>query len=444
MEKFVELPELCGRCPWYELSRYKEHKFRTSGDLDESYDFIVVGAGFGGVSTAFRLMENSPGSTVLLVEANAIGTGSSGRNAGFVSIAQIARAIVGKQEFTLDDQKMLLRLNKIAVDKILKIKSDNKLEFEWRQDGMYKAVREIGNQKKLELLSKYFDDLGVEYETVSSSDLSQRLGTDFYKKALYLNETYLNNPSEAIRGLATALPENVFVLENSPVLKVNGGSVPNITLSSGKTIKAKKIIMTISAFLKHFYQEKAGNVTAIHSFGALTRELTDRELESFRDVQPWGITGTHPSSATLRYTPTKRIFVRTDIAYAKNLNINPKRMYKALGLIKGAYDKRFVNLRHVEFEYIYGGLVSFTGNAQPFFGEVDQNVYAGVTSDGSGVTRASILGIYLADLVTGVESEELNYIKNNYRPNYLPPDPLRTIGAVGGIVLNNLVAGEEL
>lgn len=444
MENFVELPELCGRCPWYELSRYKEHKFRTSGDLDESYDFIVVGAGFGGVSAAFRLMENSPGSTVLLVDANAIGTGSSGRNAGFVSIAQIARAVVGKQNFTLSDQKMLLKLNRIAVDKILKIKSANNLEFEWRQDGMYKAVRELANQKKLDLLSKYFDDLKVKYETVSSADLSQRLGTDFYKKAIYLNETYLNNPSEAIRGLATALPSNVFVLENTPVTKVIGGPIPHIILANGKNIKAKKIIMTISAYLKHFYKETANNVTAIHSFGALTRELTEQELENFKGVNPWGITGTHPSSATLRYTPTKRIFVRTDIAYAKNLNINPKRMYKALGLIKSAYDRRFVNLRHVEFEYLYGGLVSFTGNAQPFFGEMDQNVYAGVTSDGSGVTRASILGIYLADLVTGVDSEELNYIKNNYRPSYLPPDPLRTIGAVGGIILNNIVAGEEL
>lgn len=444
MQNYVQLPELCGRNPWNELSRYKDHKFNEPRDVEDSYDYIVVGAGFGGVNAAFRISENSSGSSILLIDANKVGSGSSGRNAGFVSIAQTSKAIVGTHKFTIKDHKMLQRMNSIVVDRILKIKKEHNLEFQWRKDGMYKAVRELGNQKQLELMAKEFDQLGVEYEFLSGTDLAQKLGTDFYKKAVYLNEAYLINPAETIQGLATKLPSNVFVVENAPVLEASGGPVPFIVLTNGRRIKAKKIIMTVNAYLKYFYSSEANNVTAIHSFGALTRELTDTEMEGLKSVQPWGITGIHPASATIRYTPYKRIFVRTDISYAQNLNINPRRMYKGLNVIKNAYDKRFPNLRHVEFEYVYGGLVSFTGNTLPLFGEIAQNVVGGVCGEAWGVTRASILGNYLADLITDVDSEELDYIKKNYKPNYLPPDPFRTIGAVSGIVYNNFIAGEEL
>ena len=441
---FIQLPQQCGISPWFALNRYKDYKFASREDLKKDYDYIVVGAGFGGVSAAYRLVENHPSCSVLLLDADSIGNGSSGRNAGFVSVAQIARAIVGPQRFTTEDQKWLIKLNGIAVDRILKIKKEKNLDFIWRQDGMYKAVRELRNQHKLDDLARTFDALGISYEQVDTDDLCQRLGTDFYKKALFLKETYLNNPSEAIRALSTALPENVTVLENTAVCHVSEGEIPYVVLDDGTQIKCRKIILTISAYLKHFYRQHSKNITAIHSFAGMTRPLNDDELQQFKDVKPWGITGTHPSSATVRFTHDNRLFVRTDISYARNLNINPARMYKALEVIKKAYDKRFTKLTHVPFEYVYGGLISFTGNTCPFFGEVGKNVVAGVSGEGSGVTRAAILGNYLADLVTGVKSEELNYILNKYTPSYLPSDPLRTIGAIGAIGYNNLIAGAEL
>lgn len=440
----VQFPQQCGISPWFALNRYKDYKFAQRTALKDSYDYIVVGAGFGGVCAAYRLVENHPSCSVLLLDADSIGNGSSGRNAGFVSAAQIARAIVGPQKFTHDDQKWLVRLNTIALNRILKIKEEKKLDFTWRQDGMYKAVRNLRNQGKLDELARTFDSLGISYEKVDNSDLQARVGTDFYKKALYLKETYLSNPSEAIRALASALPENVTVLEKTAVSHIEEGQIPYVLLNDGTRIKCRRVILTISAYLKHFYPKHSCNITAIHSFAGMTRPLNDKELEHFKNVKPWGITGTHPSSATVRFTHDARLFVRTDISYARNLNINPSRMYKALKVIKKAYDKRFTALTHVPFEYVHGGLISFTGNTCPFFGHVGKNVVAGVSGEGSGVTRAVILGNYLADLVTDVKSEELNYIQRTYTPSYLPPDPLRTIGAIGAIGYNNLMAGAEL
>ena len=129
MYKTSSFPEGSGVNPWYELSAYKNHRFSDPSEIKNSYDYVVVGAGFGGVSAAFRLSENNPSAKIALIDALPVGYYSSGRNAGFVALAQVAKALIGFDHFTLDDQRWLLHLNRTVVSRIEKIKEQSKLEF---------------------------------------------------------------------------------------------------------------------------------------------------------------------------------------------------------------------------------------------------------------------------------------------------------------------------
>lgn len=444
MHAFTRFPSHAGQNPWFELSQYKDHKFDDIKDLKKNYDFVIVGAGFGGVMAAFRIVENDPSASVAIFDSLPVGMYSSGRNAGFVSSALILKALVGWAHFTLDDQKWLLKFNRAIVDKFNKMREQYKLNFEWRHDGMYKAVRERSNQKQLEPLARYFDKLGINYKWYEGDELSEKLGTEFYRKALFTDENYLDNPSEFIRGLATALPQNVQVFENQSVLEVKDGPHPEVLLPGGQVIKAGKVFLTCNEFIKESGISGVNNLCAIHSFGAMSRELTDDEMEIFKGVQPWGVTGIHPCASTVRYTPRRRVFVRTDIAFATHPNVSPERIHKALKLLRPAFEKRFPTLKEVPFEYVYGGLICFTGNDRPLFGEFAKNVYAISTGDGSGVTRMASLGLYLADYAQGKDSEELRYILKHYHPSYIPGEPVRTIGATLNIAWKNFQAGSEV
>lgn len=445
MTQVREIPEGSGVNPWFELSKFKDFKFKSADSIKEYYDYVVVGAGFGGVSAAYRLSENEPNATIALIDALPVGYFSSGRNAGFISYAQYGKSLVGKNTFTIEDQNYLLRLNQIGIDRIEKLKKEKNIDFQWRKDGFYKAVKNPNRFADLDELHKFYDSLGVKHEVLDKNETAQRLGTDFYERSIYVNDAVLNNPSEAVRGLAANLPENVDVFEKLPVIDVKAGDKPKVTTANGKVINTKKVILTVSAFIKAFEFGKITNpVAAIHSFGALTRRLTDEEFAPYEKLKPWGLVGTHPASCTVRLTPDRRIFVRTDIAFATHLNIDPNRKNKAEKLLRRAFDRRFRNLKHVNFEYVYGGLISFTGNDRPLFGEVDKNILAAVTPDGSGVPKATFLGYYLADLAQDVKSEELEYIKKNYFPSYLPPEPFRTIGADILLGIKNIKAGIEL
>lgn len=56
-----------------------------SASVNEECDALVIGGGIAGLSTAYWLQKEYPDWRVVVVEKNRIGSGASGRNAGFVT-----------------------------------------------------------------------------------------------------------------------------------------------------------------------------------------------------------------------------------------------------------------------------------------------------------------------------------------------------------------------
>lgn len=48
-------------------------------------DFVIIGGGLAGIATATRISESVPGASVAVLEAESVGYGASGRNAGLIS-----------------------------------------------------------------------------------------------------------------------------------------------------------------------------------------------------------------------------------------------------------------------------------------------------------------------------------------------------------------------
>src|SRR5258705_3242116 len=57
-----------------------ERMWRTSSELKESYDVVIVGAGSHGLATAYYLAKNHGITNVAVLEQSYIGSGAAGRN----------------------------------------------------------------------------------------------------------------------------------------------------------------------------------------------------------------------------------------------------------------------------------------------------------------------------------------------------------------------------
>jgi len=124
-----------------------------------------------------------------------------------------------------------------------KIKNDNRLKIDWIESGKYLAGHEPKYLKNLDAMADILARIGADSCYVEGDELYRKMGTHYYRKALYTTGTCLINPSETVRAFASVLPENVEIFEECPVLHLADEKVVTIRLVNGKIVRAGKLLL---------------------------------------------------------------------------------------------------------------------------------------------------------------------------------------------------------
>ena len=393
---------------------------------DVSADWVVVGAGFAGLSAARRLAENKPNDHVVLVEANEVGEGASGRNSGF---AIDLPHNVGSSMDELEGSHRYMALARAAIDYHQRQIDRYSIKCDWSQPGKYHAaVSEKGVREVLEPFAKELEALNEPYQWIAKSDLDKRLGTAHFKAAVHTPGCRLLNPAALTQGLADSLPENVILFEQSAVVGLEqSDSGVKLTTKTG-TVFAPKMILCVNGFADRFgfYQRKllqfAANAT-------LSRRLTANERATLGCEDNWGLTPANAfAGITMRFTQDQRILIRQNIYFnpamreSEAYRLNIKQSHKTL------FEERFPMLENVEMAYTWTGFLCLSHNGSPGFGKIAEHVYAAVCQNAVGVTKGTIAGMLAADMACGEDNELIGHMQSLGEPNKVPSRPFLDIG----------------
>lgn len=426
---------------WLEMSAYKQHNFKDHSAIQDSYDYIIVGAGYGGQAAARRLAELHPKAKIAVFEAIKIGNNDSGKNAGF--IIDVPHDFGDQGGSSFEDNQKYFELNTFIIKWLEDtIKAKGIEDVDWDHCGKYLCCAEKKSFKLIEHEISELKKMNCSYEIVEGDDLYRRTGTRYYKKALYTSGTVLINPADVLRALFTVMPDNVDVFEECPVMNVRN-TPSGVLLRNGKEVRGKYVLVTGGPFIPQFGIGKKVFCPVL-SYGAFTRQFTDEEMRYMEGVKPWGCTAGHPAGTTVRFTRDNRIFVRNGFSYATHLTTSHQRIQKAIPKLRKAYENRYPELKHVNFEYIYGGMINMTMNYRPLMMQQTSSLFASACGEGAGVAKTSLLGYYLAEWVSGISSANLNFLRKISTPKRLPPEPFLTVGAEARLFYEEFNAKAEI
>ena len=71
-----------GQAGWHQLLPTRQARPALENDIDA--DFLIVGAGYAGLSAARRIMQLENTAKIVVLEARQVGEGPAGRNSGFM------------------------------------------------------------------------------------------------------------------------------------------------------------------------------------------------------------------------------------------------------------------------------------------------------------------------------------------------------------------------
>jgi len=408
---------------------------------NEDCEWLVIGAGYTGLSAARKLGQLYPNQKIILVDAQLAGEGASSRNSGYLVDSTLNDGFTSNKE--IDNYKKKTDIYSLGIQVVEKFINEYQVDCDWNECGKYFASSKIEDEKILKNFSDTLSKLGFEHDLLSNNELSKRLGTSFYNVALHTKGGVLLHPGKLVRAMIDVLPKNVCLYENSSLL--NWNKTKDIITCGFKNskINTKKIIFATNGFLKSLGIKSNYNFP-ITLTASMTRPLTDEEFKSIGEPKEWGVLPVRPMGATIRMTKDRRILIRNTAEVhnpfkMSKLNLERRSINQKIGI-----KKRFPQLLDDIIQSSWSGIVSRTRNSSQIFEKIDNNVFVAGCYNGSGIGVGTLFGEQIAIKASEENSKEIETIEAINKPTWLPPQPFLNLGVKTRLIYERLRARSEI
>ena len=408
---------------------------------NENCDFLIIGAGYTGLSAARKLGQLHPNQKIILVDSQLAGEGASSRNSGYLVDTTLNDGFNSNKE--LDNYKKKTDIYKLGVKSVKKFIKEYQVDCEWNECGKYFASSKLEDKKILKNFSDTLCKLGFKHYLLNNKELSKRLGTNFYNVGLFTKGGILLHPGKLVRAMIDALPNNVHLFENSSLIKwdKNKGII-TCNFKDG-VIKTTKIIFAANGFSKSLGIKFNYNFP-ITLTASMTRSLTDQEFKSIGEPKEWGVLPIRPMGATIRLTKNRRILIRNTAEVYNPYQMSKSQLSKRKIKHKIGIKKRFPQLPDDIIESSWSGIVSRTRNGSQIFEKIDKDIFVAGCYNGSGIGVGTLFGEQIAIKASNENNQEIDIIEARNKPTWLPPDPFLSLGVRSRLIYERLRAKSDL
>nr|XP_061810480.1 gamma-glutamylputrescine oxidoreductase-like [Nerophis lumbriciformis] len=342
------VPDDDATCGWNEALETPPEARRWVGD--ERADCVVVGAGYTGLATARRLAELRPEWRIVVLEAQRVGSGASGRNSGFV--VDLVEATV---RLDRPRQAGYIRLARAGIEQLRELTRDGKIDCDWDESGWIRAAAGQRGRRALEGMRPHLDNHDVPYEILDADALAATTGSAFYRYGMRFPGSPQVQPAALVRGLADQLPASVELYEESPVVDIDRQSPIRVTTTGGSVV-ADRVFLGTNGYTPAlgFLQRR---IFPLYAFGSFSRVLSQAEQERLGGEREWGILGLDPMGSTVRRTRDQRLFIRNSLFYTKKFRVGEVELERARANHRKGFLSRFPELGEIELNLTWSGLL---------------------------------------------------------------------------------------
>ena len=411
--------------------------------LEENLDceWLIVGAGYTGLSAARKLGQLLPNQKIILVDAQLAGEGASGRNSGYLVDTTLNDGFTSNKE--LENYKKKADIYELGIQVIKKFIKEYQVDCDWNECGKYFASSKIEDEKTLINFSKTLSKLDFENKILYNQELKKKLGTSFYKIALYTKGGILIHPGKLVKAMIDTLPENIQLFENSLLMNWKKDKDIISCFFENANIRTKKIIFATNGFLKSLGIKPNYNFP-ITLTASMTRSLTDQEYKSIGEPKEWGVLPVRPMGATIRMTKDRRILIRNTAEVHNPYKMTQSDLKKRSLKQEIGIKKRFPQLPDNIIQSTWSGIVSRTRNSSQIFEKLDENIFVAGCYNGSGIGVGTLFGEQIAIKACNENTKEIEIIEARNKATWLPPDPFLSLGVKTRLIYERIRARSDI
>ena len=360
-------------------------------------DVAIIGAGLTGLSAALHLAED--GADVIVLEANDVGWGASGRNGGFCCLGGSAASDKAlTRQYGEDARREFRMAERGAVDLTTDLIDRHAMQVDRHSDGETVMAHTPAAFEGFEARATEIErDYGVTPAIISSHELSQNGMAGPFHGAMSTPIGCGLNPMKYIQGLAAAArAAGVRIRAHSPVQRIEQGVSFSLQTPEAR-IQARRLIVATNGYSSDDLPDwMRGRYLPTQSNVLVTREMTDSELAA----QGWTTRqACYDDRFFLHYfrlMPNNRML----FGMRGGLFSAPWADQRMHGNIRQHFETMFPAWSHVETPHSWHGLLSIARDLTPYVGPIDTmpGAFTAMSYHGNGVAMGTYAGALLADL----------------------------------------------
>jgi glycine/D-amino acid oxidase-like deaminating enzyme len=365
-------------------------------NTDIAADVVVIGGGFTGVNTALELAER--GYSVVLLEAERIGWGATGRNGGQVTGSLSGDATLEKHlAKTMGAEaadfvwSLRWRGHDIIRDRVARyaIECDlchGHLHTAWKPSHMAELRAFAAEAEKR--------GMGEDVALLARGAVHARLDTALYHGGLLNRRNMHLHPLDLCRAEARAAQSlGVRLFEQTSVTDIHHGEHPVVETAAGR-VTADTVILAGGAYHRLEQGRLGGKLFPAALGNMATIPLTDAEA---RALNPDNL-AVYDTRFVLDYY---RLTADNRLLFGGGANYSGKASRDIVAELRPAMERTFPRLAGIDVEYAWSGQAGIVPNRVPMVGRVSPNVFYAQGYSGHGIATSHIVAGIVAEAVAG-------------------------------------------
>ena len=344
---------------------------------DTGADVAVIGGGIAGVATAYFLARR--GASVVVLERASLGSGATGRNAGFLLAGVAENFVAASRRYGEPAAERVWRVTRRNQDLVREVVARHAIACDIEWNGSLQIAGD--DEEWTELLAS----------AVALLRRGYKLEIDESSQCVFVPSDGALHPIRLLRGLAAAAEAaGARIYEGADVVQV----APDAVRLATARVTAKSVVICNNAYASHLVEARIRPVRGqMLATAPLSQRILARPVYAHRGMRYW------------RQTPDLRILVGgwRDVAADEEVGEEERVNERVQGFLDGFLRESAITAPVTQR---WAGIMGFSHDGLPYVGRLRAGVFVNAGFTGHGMGFALATSELVAALVCGEASPE--------------------------------------
>jgi gamma-glutamylputrescine oxidase len=356
-------------------------------------DVCIVGGGLAGLTAALKLARS--GRKVVLLEAQQVAWGASGRNGGFVSAGYATGLSSIERRVGRDQAKELFRLSMEGVEIVRRTIAELAIEDARPVPGIAKALRYDSQGALQAACESQRREFGLNLRYLPRDEVRSLFVSPKYHEAILDEGAFHFHPLNYGRALAReAARLGASIHENSPVISADLDGARKIVRTKDAEIAADHVVFTTGGYTNAVLPALKRAFLPIATYVLLTEHATERVQSAIRT-----------RAAILDDRRAGDYYRLVDegsrILWGGRITTRTTDPRNIAALLRREMVTTYPQLADLKVEVAWSGLMAYARHLMPQIGQLKPGIWYCTAFGGHGMNTTAIGGIVIAEGITG-------------------------------------------